>query len=125
LNNQGSIVLDIPGNQFNSNGKISTIEEDIDLVNMMGNIPNKDLNNNNYLSVPMRSFGRRQTMDLSIIKEPSFVADSKTNLDITNGIKRKGSFLSPTGGGLLGIPEGPSAAERSFNMANAINQFNN
>lgn len=100
---------------------IPTIDEDIDLANMFQIEQNKS--QNNFLNVPQRSksFGRRQTMDLSIIQEPSNGGDSYSNLDEVKITRR--SFLNPNRQGLLVVPEGPSAAERSFNIHNAISKF--
>jgi hypothetical protein len=124
LNDHGSIILDIPGSHLiNQDRKNGTIEEDIDLVNLMGHIPQKSIKN--FLAVPSPgtgiAFGRRQTMDLSIINEPSVMVESKTNLEEEANAKQKTYMMMPSG--LIEVPEGPTAAERSFNMANAISQF--
>lgn len=87
-----------------------TIEEDLDLVNLMGNIPIQPRHDPMHYPINFfNKFTRRRTMDLSVIKEPSFMVESKTNLDnleSSERLERKGSlYMSKNKTQLFGIPE--------------------
>lgn len=116
LHNQQSIVLDEKWDEdeqkgkFDSYKKVPTIEEDLDLVNLMGNIPIQPRHDPMHYPINFfNKFTRRRTMDLSVIKEPSFMVESKTNLDnleSSERLERKGSlYMSKNKTQLFGIPE--------------------